>query len=110
MTCYSNETACSKRNTWIIRVGTRISFWTLFMRIFAENSSLGIPQRMHARAICSDQCLCRDAARMRSQEATAVTSRNCDDGAHIFFQRVWSRRGGGWGTRVTPGPLRKYIP
>lgn len=86
-----------KRIIRIKHVGTRISFWTLFMCIFTGNFSLSIPQRVHARAICSDQCLRRDAARMRSQEETAVTSRNCDDDAHIFFQRVWSRHG--WARR-----------
>lgn len=48
---------------------------------------------MHARAICSDQCLHRDAARMQSQEATAVTSRDCDAGAqYILSARVVHER------------------
>lgn len=59
---------------------------------------------MHARAICSDQCLRRDAARMQSQETTAVTSRDCDGGAqYILSARVVQTKG------ITPSPLRKYI-
>lgn len=47
----------------------------------------------------------RDAARMQSQEATAVTSRDCNAGArYILSARVVQTKD------ITLGLLRKYIP